>query len=205
MLNLSFPSGVWRSASMLLLAAASMPGIAQPAGEAPKAAPPAAQAVGASKPKPEKIEELPLSATVGELLRRDAAEALNPSLGKDAPVVPQLPVIPVVKAPDPYLTSIFGMEGGRVIRLKLADKPILTYVENVRDTDKREPNWRLLAVEGRCAYFENTEPAKSKKSAPKSLQQKVCYGMAAPAASGLATVSSLPVSSNQRLPSPASR
>jgi hypothetical protein len=190
---------------MLLLAALSMPGAAQQAGEAPKAAPAAAPAASATKPKPEKIEELSLSATVGELLRRDAAEALNPTLGKDAPVLPQLPTAPVVKAPDPYLASIFGMEGGRIIRLKLADKPILTYVENVRDTDKREPNWRLLAVEGRCAYFENTEPTKTKKSAPKSLQQKVCYGPAAPVAPPLATVSSLPVSSNQRLPSPASR
>lgn len=120
--------------------------------------------------------ERSLAATVGELLHRDAADALNPPVAKDAVVAPVVALVkPVIKVPDPYLSAIFGMEGARSVRLKLHDKPILTYVENSRDRDTREPNWRLLAVEGRCAYFENLNPPSKKQKHAKSIQEKVCY------------------------------
>lgn len=117
-----------------------------------------------------------LGYTVGELLKRDAADALNPPAAKEASAALAAALIkPVVKGPDPFLTAVFGMEGARTIRLQLPDKPILTYVENERDTDKREPNWRLLAVEGRCAYFENFAPVSKKQKPVKAVQQKICY------------------------------
>lgn len=154
---------------------------------------------GTTKPK---IEEQSLAATVGELLKRDAAEALNPRVVKDISVVALPPVVPVIKGHAPYLTSVFGMEGARVIRLKLSDQPILTYVENTRDVDKREPSWRLLAVEGKCAYFENTALDKSKVRTSKSLQEKICYGKVPPPAS-LPLTLAIPAStsSRQELPS----
>ena len=120
-----------------------------------------------------KSTELPLAATVGELLKRDASDALRLDAAKDgSAVVAPLVVKPAIKGADPYLTSIFGMEGARVVRLQLADKPILTYIENARDMDKREPAWRLLAVEGRCAYFEHFAAPQKKL---KNSQKKVCF------------------------------
>lgn len=120
-----------------------------------------------------KSTELPLAATVGELLRRDASDALRMDAAKDvSTVVAPLVVKPTIKGAEPYLTSIFGMEGARVVRLQLADKPILTYVENARDMDKREPTWRLLAVEGKCAYFEHFAAPQKKL---KNSQKKICF------------------------------
>jgi hypothetical protein len=121
-----------------------------------------------------KSADLPLAATVGELLKRDANDALRQDVPKDASnAAAVIAAKPVIKGADPYLTAIFGMEGARVVRLQLADKPILTYVENARDRDKREPVWRLLAVQGKCAYFEHlADPKKKAKPIPK----KVCYG-----------------------------
>lgn len=119
-----------------------------------------------------KSTELPLAGTVGELLKRDASDALRQDAAKDAPAVATPLVAPVIKGADPYLTSIFGMEGARVVRLQLADKPILTYVENARDVDKREPAWRLLAVEGKCAHFEYFAVPQKKL---KNSQKKICF------------------------------
>jgi hypothetical protein len=143
------------------------------------------QAQGAT-PTPSNRAEL--ANTVGELLRLDAAAAVDAEKNKNKSkpsstaiisvdgllsgdsnaatnlIKPKKTVANEVEPPKPapviWLSELSGISGERRLRFNQMGGRNLMLVEGSKTTDATDPQWKLLAVQGRCAQFERTESIK---------------------------------------------
>lgn len=132
----------------------------------------AAAAVEAEKNKNKGKTGLPIDGLLGG----DTSAAINLSKSKNLTATgveasKTAPVAPVI-----WLSELSGISGERQLRLNQAGGRSTLFVEGSKTTDAADPQWKLLAVQGRCAQFERTEPVKKPAATSSAKKQPSAKG-----------------------------
>ncbi len=155
---------------------------------------------------------LEMASTVGELMRMDAAAALEAEKNKLKPktasglevgqtasgasvtsaakpikrhneLASQTNSKPI--APVLWLSEVSGITGQRQLRFNQQDGPSLSFIEGSKTSDAADPQWQLNAIRGRCATFSRFEHTKTAGNSSKTVKSPSASqkGRASPSAS----------------------